>query len=136
VKEFVTDANVENLDSVLAFVTGELERADCPMKLMHQITLAVEELFVNIARHAYAPETGSAVIRAAAVGDEVIIELEDNGTPCNLLEKPEPDITASAQERELGGLGIFMVKKIMDSVAYAYKDGSNIVTMTKKIQGY
>ena len=129
-KELNIEAKIENLETVLDFVSAELEAADCSMKLQTQIAIVVEEIFVNIAHYAYNPETGGAVIRLA-IGDEIKIEFEDSGKPYNPLENVDPDITAGAEEREIGGLGIFMVKKIMDAVEYEYKDRKNILTIRK-----
>ena len=136
-KELRIDAKIENLDAVLAFVEAEL--CECTMKQQRQIAIAVEEIFVNIAHYAYAPDTGGAVIRvrrrdtavngACGRGDEVVIEFEDNGKPYNPLEKRDPDITLGVEEREVGGLGIFMVKKIMDSVEYRRGGDKNILTI-------
>ena len=127
-KELIIEAKIENLDTVLDFISAELENTDCPMKLRRQIAVAVEEVFVNIAHYAYNPEIGGAVIRVA-VGKEIIIEFEDRGKPYNPLEKPDPDITLSADEREIGGLGIFMVKNIADTVEYRHEDGKNILVL-------
>lgn len=131
-KELTIDATLDNLDSVLEFVSTELEVNDCDMKTMMQVAIAVEEIFVNIAHYAYNPEIGGAVIRVS-VGDEIVIEFEDNGIAYNPLEKIDPDITKTAQERDIGGLGIFMVKKIMDSVVYQHADNKNILTIKKVI---
>ena len=129
-KELAIEAKTENLDAVLDFVSEQLENADCPMKAQTQIAIAVEEVFVNIAHYAYNPEIGGALIRVA-VGDEVVIEFEDNGRPYNPLEKDDPDITAGTQEREIGGLGIFMVKNIMDAVEYRREGDKNILLIKK-----
>jgi anti-sigma regulatory factor (Ser/Thr protein kinase) len=129
-KELFIDAKIENLDAVIDFVAGELETEDCPIKLQTQVSIAVEEIFVNIAHYAYAPEGGKVVIRIAA-HDEIIIKFEDNGKPYNPLEKIDPDVNAVTEEREIGGLGVFMVKQIMDSVEYEYKNGKNILTIVK-----
>lgn len=129
-KELQISAQIENLDEVLAFVEAELE--DCPPKAAMQIAVAVEEVFVNIAHYAYNPEIGGAVIRVS-VGESVTIEFEDNGKPYNPLEKSDPNITESADEREIGGLGIFMVKNIMDSVEYKHESGKNILLVKKRI---
>ena len=131
-KELIVEAKVENLNTVLDFVNDGLESVDCSMKLITQISIAVEEIFVNIAHYAYNPDTGSATIRMA-VDPEVIIEFEDSGNPFNPLLKEDADITISAEEREIGGLGIFMVKKIMDSVEYKNEDGKNILTIRKAL---
>ena len=129
-KELMIEAKTENLDAVLNFISGELENVDCPMKLQTQIAIAVEEVFVNIAHYAYKPEIGGVTIRVT-VGNEVVIEFEDKGKPYNPLENNDPDITLGAEEREIGGLGIFMVKKIMDAVEYRNEDGKNILTIRK-----
>lgn len=131
-KELTIDATLTNLDAVLDFVNTELENSGCSAKLQTQIAIAVEEVFVNIAHYAYNPAIGGATIRIA-VGDEIIIEFEDKGTPYNPLKKADPDITATAEERDIGGLGIFMVKNIMDAVEYRHKDNKNILMIKKTI---
>ena len=132
-KELIIDALTENLDAVIAFVTEQLETVDCPMKAQMQIEVAVEELFVNIAHYAYAPNTGSATIRTEITADTAEITFIDSGMPYDPLAKPDPDVTLSAEERKIGGLGIYMVKKSMDDVRYEYTDGKNILTIVKKL---
>lgn len=124
-------AAVENLDTVIAFIDEQLEAADCPMKTQMQIELAVEEIFVNIAHYAYAPETGMAVISVDISGSMAVITFEDSGIPYDPLAKPDPDTTLAAEDRGVGGLGIFMVKKSMDDVIYEYREGKNILTLKK-----
>lgn len=132
-KELKVDATTEKLDEVIAFVEGQLEQYDCPMKSMTQLSIAVEEIFVNIAHYAYRPEIGQATVRVQVEENPltVVITFLDNGIPYDPLAREDPDITLSAEEREIGGLGIFMVKKSMDAVTYEYKDGQNILTITK-----
>lgn len=132
-KELVLDATTENLDTVIAFVTEQLEAVDCPMKVQMQLEIAVEELFVNIAHYAYAPDTGSATIRTEITSDTAEITFIDSGVQYDPLAKPDPDVTLSAAERQIGGLGIFMVKKSMDDMRYEYTDGNNILTIVKKL---
>ena len=100
-----------------------------------QVQIAVEEIFVNLAHYAYGSEQGTATIRVEVGGDplQVIITFIDQGVPYDPLKKEDPDISLSAEERQIGGLGIFMVKKSMDDVKYEYKDGKNILTISKKI---
>lgn len=126
-------AAVENLDTVTAFIDEQLEADDCPMKTQMQIELAVEEIFVNIAHYAYAPETGMAVISVDISGSRAVITFEDSGIPYDPLAKPDPDTTLAAEDRSVGGLGIFMVKKSMDDVRYEYRDGKNILTIVKRL---
>ena len=135
-EEFTVLAAIENLNQVLAFVDAELEKLDCPMKTQIQIDVAVEELFVNIASYAYTPNQGSATIRVQPAGDTRAVEITfiDSGTPYDPLAKPDPDVTLSADERQIGGLGIFMVKKSMDDMRYAYRNGQNVLTIVKKLE--
>ena len=133
--DLTVDALVSNLDQVLAFVDSQLETMDCSMKAQMQIDVAVEEIYVNIANYAYAPETGKAYISVQPDPDNasVTIEFRDNGIPFDPLAKADPDVTLSAEERNIGGLGIYMVKKSMDAMEYSRKDGQNILTITKKL---
>lgn len=128
-------ARVDCLSQVLAFVDAHLEEYGCPIRTQMQIDVAVEEIYVNIASYAYAPDTGPAVIRAEVDADERAIEITfiDCGVPYDPLAKPDPDVTAKLDERQIGGLGIYMVKKSMDDMRYAYIDGQNVLTLRKKI---
>ena len=131
-KELTVKAAIENLEAVLDFIESELEAADCPMKTQMQIAVAVEEVFVNIAHYAYNPEVGGAIIRVA-VGDEITIEFEDSGAAYDPLSAPAPDLAPPAEEREIGGLGIFMAKNLVDSMEYRREGGRNILTIRKNI---
>lgn len=133
--EITIPARVENLDTVTAFVDAELEKLDCPMKTQIQIDVAVEELYVNIAHYAYTPGEGDATIEVETdpASRTVSITFRDRGVPYDPLAKPDPDVTLSADERQIGGLGIFMVKKSMDDMRYTYEDGQNILTIVKKL---
>ena len=135
--ELNTSAEVENLPEVLSFLEAHLEAADCSMKAQMQITVAAEEIFVNIASYAYAPGTGTATVRLEISGapKAAVITFLDSGTPFDPLAKEDPDVTLSAEERDIGGLGIYMTKKTMDEVRYEYKDGQNILTLIKTIRG-
>ena len=132
--ELTLEAKKENLDEVLAFVDGCLETLDCSPKAQMQIDIAVEEIFVNIASYAYAPDVGQATIRVEPEAGAVAITFEDSGVPYDPLAKADPDVTLSAEERQIGGLGIFMVKKSMDSMEYEYRNGRNILTIRKNLR--
>jgi len=134
-KELDIEAVVDNLPDVLAFVDEQLENTDCSMKIQMQIDMAVEEIFVNIAQYAYDPETGPATLRVEVKpdGSAVIITFIDHGVPYDPLAKTDPDITLSAEEREVGGLGIFLVKQSMDDIKYEYIGGRNILTIIKEL---
>ena len=112
-----------------------LASTDCPMKAQMQIGVAVEEIFINIASYAYAPDKGKAKVRVEVSGDPVTVSVTfvDHGIPYDPVAKADPDVSLPAADRDVGGLGIFMTKKIMDDVAYEYKDGQNILTLKKKL---
>ena len=132
-KKITVEATIENLQRVLSFIDAELEAADCSMKSQMQIDVAVEELFVNIAKYAYAPGAGRAVVGVRVADGTAEITFSDSGIPYNPLEKDDPDIHLAAEEREIGGLGIFLVQKTMDDMAYEYRDGQNLLTIRKRI---
>ena len=126
-------AKRESMEQVMAFVDEQLEAHDCSMKSQTQLDIAVDELFTNIASYAYGAETGEAVIEMEFPNGFAEITFRDWGTPYNPLERPDPDVTLSAEERQIGGLGIYMVKKSMDSVSYRYEDGQNVLTIRRKL---
>ena len=134
-KDLDIEAVEDNLDEVMAYVDENLEAVGCSMKAQMQIDIAVEEIFVNICKYAYHPEKGRAVVRVEVSDDPVQVKITfiDHGKPYDPLLKDDPDVTLSADEREIGGLGIFMVKQTMDAVEYEYKDGSNILTLVKNL---
>lgn len=134
-KELTVAATIENVDVVTDFVNEQLEALDCPMKAQMQIDIAIDELFSNIARYAYDSGGGSATIwlEFTEAPRAATITFIDSGIPYNPLEAEEPDTTLSAEERKIGGLGIFMVKKSMDALNYEFKDGQNILSITKHI---
>ena len=131
--EITVTATLDNLNTVLAFVDKQLEQAGCPLKLMTQVDLAVEEIFVNIARYAYHPEAGEARIRCEAGGApfQIIVGFADRGRPFDPLAREDPDVTLDAEQRQAGGLGILLAKKLMDDIHYEYRDGQNILTLRK-----
>ena len=134
-KEITLAAVVDNIAAVTDFVTGELEALDCPMRAQLQIAVAIDEIFGNIANYAYRPGVGDATVRFEAAEDPrcVRITFLDRGTPYDPLTHEDPDITLSAEDRPVGGLGIFMVKKTMDDLTYEYADGQNILTIQKNL---
>jgi len=134
-KELNIEAMVENIGTVTDFVEKQLEEFQCPMKSRIQIDVAIDELFGNIARYAYNPETGPATVRVEVVNEplSVLITFIDNGIPYDPLVRADPDTTLSAEERKIGGLGVYLVKKTMDDISYEYKDGQNILQIKKKM---
>ena len=123
----------ENLDDVNAFLEGELEKTDCDMKTSMMLAVCMEEIFVNVAHYAYPGKEGNVDIGIDTADNILTLRVTDSGIPFNPLAKEDPDITASAEERGIGGLGIFIVKKSMDDVTYEYSNGKNILTMVKKL---
>ena len=131
----VFPAVTDELDSVLGFIEDILDDNSCPLKITMAICVAIEEVFVNVANYAYGDKTGEVEVEVSFNSDnrEVTFKISDSGIPFNPLDKPDPDVTLSAEERSIGGLGIFITKKTMDSVSYLYEDGKNILTMSKYI---
>ena len=129
------DAKTEALSDILGFVDEMLEKYECPMKVQMSVCVAIEEVFVNVARYAYENGDGDVTLGIGfdAESRTLTFRMTDRGVPFDPLQKSDPDITLSAEEREIGGLGIFITKKTMDSVEYAYENGENILTMMKKI---
>ena len=128
-------AKIESLNEFLGFVEETLEGLECPMKIQMAICVAMEEVFVNVAHYAYPESCGDMTLHIGFddVSRTITFRMADKGVPFDPLKKPDPDITLSAEEREIGGLGIFIAKKTMDSLSYSYENGENILTMIKKI---
>jgi anti-sigma regulatory factor (Ser/Thr protein kinase) len=135
-KEISVPAVCEQLDMVTSFVGEDLDLYGCNFETKAMVFVAIEEIFVNIARYAYRPEIGCVWIRhsISAKPLQITIQFVDDGKPFNPLEKENPDITLNADERGIGGLGIFIVKSQMDYVDYEYKDGRNILTLRKNLE--
>ena len=134
-KKITTEASIENVNIVTEFVDEHLESMDCPMKAMMQINIAIDELFSNIAFYAYRPDKGPVTVSVEVVENPaaVIITFIDQGIPYDPLATKDPDTSLSADERNIGGLGIFLVKKSMDDITYEYKDGKNILKIKKNM---
>lgn len=133
--ELTLGARHENIEVVTEFVNELLDAAGCPVKMRMQIDIAIDEIFSNIANYAYGPGGGDATVQVdtESVPGTVSISFIDGGIPYDPLGAEVPDTGLSADERGIGGLGILIVKKIMDDVRYAYRDGKNILTIVKKI---
>ena len=130
-KEF--DADVNKLPDVLSFLDEALSKHDASMKASMALDLAVEEAFVNIAYYAYEKGRGKAWVCLRFEKEDVIITLKDQGVAFDPLAKEDPDIKAEANDRQIGGLGILMIKKSVDECRYQRKDGYNILTLRKSI---
>ena len=135
-KRITVKATIENVQKVTDFVNEELESLGCSMKAQMQIDIAIDELFGNIANYAYGTGEGTATVEVHGRLEEpaqVWITFKDQGVPYNPLAKDDPDVTLSVEERQIGGLGIFLVKKTMDDISYEYRDGKNILTIKKNL---
>ncbi len=132
-EKITVEAKIENLQQVTDFATEKLEARDCPIKAAMQLELVIEEIFVNIASYAYESATGDATfcIDFAEDPNAVSLTFIDGGKPYNPLEKPDPDITLDMNERDIGGLGIFLVKKNVDEISYERTNDKNILHMKK-----
>lgn len=134
-EELTIDATLENMGAIIEYIEGKLEKYNCPMKIQMQLDVAVDELFSNIARYAYNPQVGPATVRVEVGGDPICVTITfiDHGKPYDPLKREDPNTGLSADEREIGGLGIFLVKKTMDDIVYEYKDGKNILKIRKNM---
>ena len=135
-RELVVGAETRNLYKVETFIMDTIKPVDCPMKVKTKLKIAVEEIFVNIANYAYLPGRGDATITAELIDDntKVRITFTDSGKEYNPLLKADPNIKLEARERPIGGLGIFMTKKLVDDILYEYRDNQNVLTIIKGLQ--
>lgn len=127
-------ATMEQLDAMLGFILGFAQQQGFDDKAVGKVRLAMEEILVNIISYAYPDSTGSIDIGCAPSGDGktgIIIEVRDRGVPFNMLEKEDPDTTLPMEERQIGGLGIFFAKQIMDDLKYERSGDTNILRLTK-----
>ena len=128
-RELEMEASCEKLDELLTSLRTDMEQKGCPVDKQTSLEICAEEIFVNIASYAYGQTTGKVRITEEVTDSSMTLCFQDQGIPYDPLSKEDPDITLSAQERQIGGLGIYMVKTMMDNVSYEYKDGYNCLTM-------
>ncbi len=132
--EIKAPATVECLEKVQESVEQYLLKHGCDQATLMTIQVAVEELYVNVANYAYGGETGDMIMQLyMQEGNMFTMVFKDWGVPYNPLEKEDPDTTLSAEDRQIGGLGIYIVKQTMDKVEYVYEDKCNILTIQKEI---
>lgn len=135
-KELNIDAKAENIAGVTDFINEQIAGCGCSGRTQIYIDVAADELFSNIVKYAYGNKKGTVTIRTEIKTQplSVMITFIDSGIPYDPLKSKDPDTVSSADKREIGGLGIYIVKKSMDSVGYEYKDGKNIITITKNLR--
>lgn len=132
--EITVEADVKHLDIIFAFVNQVIEPYHCSASTRFQLEVALEEIYVNIAHYAYPSAVGTTTIRCEVIGEKeplLYLEILDQGKPYNPLARQDPDVELCAEAREIGGLGIYMVKSTMDAVSYRYESGSNIFALEK-----
>lgn len=129
--KIVVSSDIQNLIKANDFLEEQFTLENIPLKTQFKILTAFEELFSNICNYAYEDEKGEIEIEFFIKNNSAIITLIDSGIPFDPLKKEDPDVSLAVHEREIGGLGIFMVKKTMDEFKYKYKDGKNIVSISK-----
>ena len=134
-KELTMPADRKNIPAVIEFVNRELDALGCSLKAEAQIDIAIDEIYSNIVKYGYEEEGGEVTVSFDTSEEPLAMTLSfrDEGKPFNPLERRDPDVTLSAKDRKIGGLGIFMVKKSMDDIHYEYRDGKNILTIRKTL---
>ena len=132
-KEITVPATLDNVETVTEFVNEQLDGLCCPLPVRTQVDIAIDEVFSNIARYAYSTEEGMATVRMDVTEKppSVTLTFIDHGKPFDPLTADAPDTTLAAKQRRIGGLGVFMLKKTMDDIAYECRDGMNILTIHK-----
>lgn len=134
-KSIVVSAADEDPKAVVDFVKGELVEHNCPDKALYQIEVAIEEVLVNIVSYAGLSAEEGVEIRCEVLDDplRVVLQFLDEGVPFDPLAKSDPDISPEGLMEREGGLGIFMVKQMMDEVSYSYENGKNTLTVLKHL---
>ena len=131
--KLVVDATDENLEKAMNFLSGYLEEKGCSPKLIMNMSIAFEEIFVNVAHYAYRPNVGEVEILLRLADNVLFLTFIDGGRPYDPTAKVDPDVTLSADERDVGGLGIYMAKKLVDNMTYNYVNGKNVLVLEKKL---
>ncbi len=132
-KTITVDAVCENLQIVQESLEPVLQDRPFSAGVRMDLEIAVEEIFLNVASYAYAPEKGQITIEAETDEKGIVITFIDSGAPFNPLETPEPDVNAPWQDRKIGGLGLFMTRKRMDSMEYERREDRNILRIRKSV---
>ena len=134
-KKMHLEAAKKNIGKVTEFVEEEMEEAGFPMKAIMQVSVAIDEILVNIASYAYDGKQGDVTVKLDFEhgGKQLVLTFIDHGIPFDPLKAKDPDVTLPAEKRSIGGLGIFLVKKTMDGMEYRRDDGKNILTIRKNM---
>lgn len=132
-RELNIPAKMENLEIMIQFILETIENTPNKDKLSGKLRLVSEEILVNIINYAYPEKLGNVYINTELLNNTLVLKIIDEGIKFDPLERQNPDITIPLEERTIGGLGIFMVKNIMDEISYSYENNKNILTMKKKL---
>lgn len=132
-EKLVVKAKIENFDVCAAFIEEQLEIAGFDLKARIKVITACEEIIVNVMNYAYSDEEGDLVIAFDDGTDYIRITFIDNGRPFNPFDEPEVDVNLPVEERDIGGLGILLVKKLMDDVHYEFINNQNVLTIMKRL---
>ena len=127
-------AKAEIVTEMVKPIISSLEEIDTSFKIINQVNLALEELLVNIAHYAYAPGEGDVEISYKICNDELVVIIKDKGKEFNPIEAKDPDLDASVSERKIGGLGIYLVKNLVDDMKYQRVGTQNILEIHKKVK--
>lgn len=131
-KEITVDSKIENVETLTAFIDDALAPYDPSMRAMMQIDVAVDELFSNVVHYSGSQQ----MTLVLEVKEDVLtasLTFIDDGVEYDPLKKDDPDVTLSAEERKIGGLGIYLVKKTMDDIVYKREGNKNILKIEKKL---
>ncbi len=133
--KLILTAKIENLNKVFDFLDAQLSSLAYNMKAKLQLELSIEEAYVNISKYAYTSDKGEVEILSSVDEDplQITVQFVDSGIPYNPLKTEDPDLFTDTEEKELGGLGIFLIKKNVDNIKYKYHNGKNILTLQKKL---
>lgn len=137
-KELELPAKIEKLSELTDWIMSELQKINCPLAIQNKLSISLDEIFTNITSYAYSDREEPGTVKVEFELDKqesylLKVVIKDKGIKFNPLEKKDPDVTLSAEERKIGGLGIFLVKKLMDEVYYSYENNENVLTIIKKI---
>ncbi len=132
-RSITVKSTMDQLEPVTAMVTDFLDAQDCSKRIKHQMCVVVDEIFSNIVNYAYVPEVGDVHVEISCGAQPASIDVSfaDSGKPFNPLQCTDPDVSLEADEREIGGLGIMMVKRLVDEMRYEYRNCQNVLTVKK-----
>ena len=125
--KFKRAANLENLDAMVGFVEECADRCGLDPTRKFGLLVAIEEAFVNVCHYAYPAGEGDVELVCGCGGEGFVVEIADSGIPFDILSLPDPDTTAEIMDREIGGLGVYFIRKMTDEVSYRRADGRNIL---------